>query len=102
MFGAGERDDVSRIALALARERGDPARLADASRRLVDEYIVRLHQLGGGALRVADKLPDNVVLVGLIRDCSRARASCIAAAIRATFRCPASFSCSAKGRSTFL
>ena len=66
VFGAGERDTISRIALALARERRDPSKLAEASRRLADAHIVELHRLGRGALRVVDKLPDNVVLVGLI------------------------------------
>ena len=66
IFGAGERDNISRMAVALARERRDPSKLAAASRQLADEYIVSLHRTGGGALRVVDKLPDNVVLVGLI------------------------------------
>ena len=66
VFGAGERDALSRIAFALARERRDPSKLAEASRRLADAHIVALHRLGRGALRVVDKLPDNVVLVGLI------------------------------------
>jgi tetratricopeptide (TPR) repeat protein len=66
VFGAGERDAISRIAFDLARERRDSAKLAEASRRMADAHIVALHRLGRGAVRVVDKLPDNVVLIGLI------------------------------------
>jgi tetratricopeptide (TPR) repeat protein len=77
IFGAGERDAISRIALDLARERSDPVKLAAATRQRVDAYIATLHRLGHGALRVVDKLPDNVVLVGLIaRLFPRARIVC--------------------------
>jgi tetratricopeptide (TPR) repeat protein len=66
IYGAGERDAITRLGLALTRQRSDPAKLAAASRREADGYVVKLHRLGRGALRVVDKLPDNVVLVGLI------------------------------------
>jgi tetratricopeptide (TPR) repeat protein len=66
VYGAGELDDISRIALDLAAERRDQSRLAAASRRAADAHVLRLHRLGRGALRVVDKMPDNAVLVGLI------------------------------------
>lgn len=66
IYGAGELDDLSRIAVGLARERRDGSRLAEASRRAADAHIVHLHQIDRGALRVVDKMPDNVVMVGLI------------------------------------
>lgn len=66
IHGAGELDSVSRIALALAPHRNDQAKLSDAARRAADAHIVHLHRLGRGAVRVTDKLPDNVLLVGLI------------------------------------
>jgi tetratricopeptide (TPR) repeat protein len=66
IFGAGELDDIPHIAANLAPERREQAKLAAASRRAADAHIVRLHRRSQGALRVVDKLPDNVVLVGLI------------------------------------
>jgi tetratricopeptide (TPR) repeat protein len=66
VFGAGELDDMSRIAATLSRQRRDQAQLASAARQAADAYVVRLHRLGRGALRVVDKMPDNVVLLGLI------------------------------------
>src|SRR4029077_11822620 len=44
----------------------EPTRLSEAGRRAADAHVVHLHGLGRGALRVVDKLPDNVLLVGLI------------------------------------
>jgi tetratricopeptide (TPR) repeat protein len=66
VFGAGELDSVSRIGFALARQRRQRARLSEVGRRAADAHIVHLHRLGRGALRVVDKLPDNVLMVGLI------------------------------------
>ena len=65
VLGAGERADIAMLAAELHRERKD-GDLRDAARRAADAHIVRLHRLAGGALRVVDKLPDNMVLVGLI------------------------------------
>ena len=66
IFGAGELDAIPRIAAALAQPSAAKAGRAEASRRAADRHIVQLHHLGRGALRVVDKMPDNVLLVGLI------------------------------------
>jgi tetratricopeptide (TPR) repeat protein len=66
IFGAGELIDIPRIAVGLAQERGDEASQIEARRRVADAHILRLHRLGQGAVRVVDKLPDNVLHVALI------------------------------------
>jgi tetratricopeptide (TPR) repeat protein len=66
VLGAGERTDIALLAAELHRERKDGADLQEMARRAADAHIVRLHKLAGGALRVVDKLPDNMILVGLI------------------------------------
>jgi hypothetical protein len=68
VFGAGELHDMDRIALALAGARSIEARNADAdaARRLADAHLKRLGEIGGGAIRVVDKMPDNIRQVGLI------------------------------------
>ena len=66
IFGAGELDDIARIATRLGLEQRDQSSPIAATRRAADAHIVRLHRLGREALRVVDKLPDNVLFVGLI------------------------------------
>ncbi len=68
VFGAGELHDIDRITVALGGKRNVTARDADpdAGRRLADAHIERLRGVGGGAIRVIDKMPDNVRQVGLI------------------------------------
>jgi tetratricopeptide (TPR) repeat protein len=69
VHGAGELRDIGRIAQTLGFE--EPARRSDAwdarrARELGDAHLARLRRLGGEALRVIDKMPDNVFLLGLI------------------------------------
>jgi len=66
IYGAGERQDISHLTVELRRSRNDGPELQQAARRAADSHIVRLHRLGQGALRVVDKLPDNMILIGLI------------------------------------
>ena len=66
IFGAGELVDIPHIAIGLGREQGDDASKIEARRRSADAQILRLHSLGQGAVRVVDKLPDNILNVGLI------------------------------------
>jgi tetratricopeptide (TPR) repeat protein len=66
VLGAGERNDIAALAAELHRGRTGGADLQEAARRAADAHIVRLHRLARGALRVVDKLPDNMVLIGLI------------------------------------
>ncbi|MFL6726116.1 MAG: tetratricopeptide repeat-containing sulfotransferase family protein [Sphingomicrobium sp.] len=66
VLGAGERNDIAALAVELHRQRNDGSDLQEAARRAADAHIVRLHRLARGALRVVDKLPDNMILIGLI------------------------------------
>jgi tetratricopeptide (TPR) repeat protein len=69
VFGAGELEDVSRIAATIhAAERDLPADQLDPDlvRRLADGYVAHLQSLGAGAARVIDKMPDNIFHLGLI------------------------------------
>src|SRR5215831_10400457 len=66
IFGAGELNDIPRIAIGLGRERGDESSKVAARLKAADAHILRLHHLGQGAARVLDKLPDNILNVGLI------------------------------------
>jgi tetratricopeptide (TPR) repeat protein len=68
VFGAGELHNIHQIASAMAGQRGGPAREADVDdgRRLADAHIEWLRSLGEGASRVVDKMPDNILQVGLI------------------------------------
>jgi tetratricopeptide (TPR) repeat protein len=66
VFGAGELDDIPRLAMSLGRVQGDESRKVAARRRAADAHILRLHRLGRDAIRVVDKFPDNVLSVGLI------------------------------------
>jgi tetratricopeptide (TPR) repeat protein len=66
IFGAGELEAVPLIAAKLARQQGAESMQVEARRQAADAHVLYLHKLGQGALRVVDKFPDNVLLVGLI------------------------------------
>jgi tetratricopeptide (TPR) repeat protein len=68
VFGAGELADIIRLDNILNRPdvAGSPEILREATRRLAKEHIVKLYGQAKGALRVVDKMPDNILLVGLI------------------------------------
>jgi tetratricopeptide (TPR) repeat protein len=66
VFGAGELNDISRLATTLAQEKVDRGQVAEARRQAADAHVQRLHALGRGAARVVDKMPDNVLFVGTI------------------------------------
>jgi hypothetical protein len=70
IFGAGELPDIGWIADTLAGggKREVAARRADAdlASRLGHRHLLRLRELGGEAVRVIDKMPDNVLHLGLI------------------------------------
>jgi tetratricopeptide (TPR) repeat protein len=66
IFGASELFDIPRIVRGLAREQGDEANKTEARRRAADAHILRLHGLSQGAVRIVDKLPDNILNVDLI------------------------------------
>jgi hypothetical protein len=70
VFGAGELQDIGRIADTLAGEgkRQVAAHQVDAelAARLAHGHLLRLQQQAGKALRAIDKMPDNVLHLGLI------------------------------------
>jgi tetratricopeptide (TPR) repeat protein len=68
VFGAGELADISRIVVTLGGQQAAESGSIDgaAARRLADMHVVKLHGLGRGAVRVVDKMPDNIIAVGLI------------------------------------
>ena len=66
IFGGGELLDIPRIARGLTREQGDEANKIEACRRAADAHMLRLHGLSQGAVRIVDKLPDNVLNIDLI------------------------------------
>ncbi|MGO9913608.1 MAG: tetratricopeptide repeat protein [Isosphaeraceae bacterium] len=74
VYGAGELDDINRVASQLAAPPGGPTDVAqralelDAAsfRELADRYVARLEELGGSAERVVDKMPSNYLHLGLI------------------------------------
>ncbi len=66
IFGAGELTHIPRIAIDLKRHRGDEESKALARQHAADGHVLRLHRLGQGAVRVVDKLPDNILNLGLI------------------------------------
>jgi tetratricopeptide (TPR) repeat protein len=69
VFGAGELSDIARIVVALGagreEEQVDSIDRA-AAQRLADSHIVKLYGLAQGAIRAVDKMPDNIIAVGLI------------------------------------
>ena len=64
VFGVGERKDIGALAAecAAAVAARDRARV----RRLAEDHLRRLRETGGGAVRVADKMPDNLFQLGVI------------------------------------
>lgn len=69
VFAAGERKDLGRLARRLMLENpGKPVAAWDptGARRHADAYVEQLQALGGGALRVTDKMPDNIFPLGVI------------------------------------
>jgi tetratricopeptide (TPR) repeat protein len=68
VFGAGELGDIIRLDGILNRP--DVAcsteKLHETAQRLAKEHIIKLYGQAKGALRVVDKMPDNILLVGLI------------------------------------
>jgi len=67
--GAGELKDINRIFGALqahGQDRQTEQLDPDLARRLADRYIERLQGLGPGKSRVIDKMPDNILYLGLI------------------------------------
>jgi tetratricopeptide (TPR) repeat protein len=70
VHGAGELHDIDRIATTLAggRQRGVTARFADAASasRLAAAHLQRLRRMAAGRDRVIDKMPDNILQLGLI------------------------------------
>ncbi len=68
VFGAGELAEVGRIATRL-RDGADvefPLRCPAEARHLAETHLDRLRTLGGGRLRVVDKMPDNIFELALI------------------------------------
>ena len=66
--GAGELPDLGQIVDALqahGRDRRQGELDPDLGRRLADRYVGRLTTLGSGAERVIDKMPDNILHMGL-------------------------------------
>lgn len=70
VHGAGELQDIGRIADALAGEgkRRVAAHQADAelAARLAHGHLMRLRQQAKGAVRAIDKMPDNILCLGMI------------------------------------
>jgi hypothetical protein len=70
VYGAGELRDIGRIGADLGLTGpmlpGMNAWDATRARALAQAHLARLQQLGGGAVRVTDKLPDNVFALGLV------------------------------------
>jgi hypothetical protein len=70
IIGAGEISDINAISLELSARNRDVARVQDwdaaHASSLGDRYVDRLRRLGGNALRVINKTPDNVMLLGLV------------------------------------
>ena len=68
--GAGELPDIRRMVMALQRRDVRDIAVQDWSRpdkrRIADAHLARLAALGGASLRVVDKLPDNILNLGLI------------------------------------
>jgi tetratricopeptide (TPR) repeat protein len=68
-FGAGELPEIPRIAgelTPLSRDPGQFAAWTARARSLGAAHLSRLEALGGGASRIIDKLPDNLLHLGVI------------------------------------
>jgi tetratricopeptide (TPR) repeat protein len=69
VFGAGELHALGEIwEMLSAHNRGRPVEKWDAAfaRRLADRHVGSLQALGNGAVRVIDKMPDNIFFLWLI------------------------------------
>ena len=69
VFGGGERKDIFHLAEAvLGQNRDRPIEEwdMDFARQLADRQIADLQQRGGQASRVTDKMPDNILHLGII------------------------------------
>ena len=69
VFGAGELHALGEIWETLsAHNRGRPVEKWDAAfaRRLADRHVESLQALGNGAVRIIDKMPDNIFFLWLI------------------------------------
>ncbi len=69
VVGAGEFQDVGRIGHELLKHNGGkPLAQWDAglARELADRHVARLRDLGPGAARVIDKMPDNLFYLGFV------------------------------------
>jgi tetratricopeptide (TPR) repeat protein len=69
VFGGGERKDIFHVTdavLALNRDRPIEEWDMDFARKLADQHLAQLQRLAGGASRVTDKMPDNVLHLGII------------------------------------
>jgi tetratricopeptide (TPR) repeat protein len=69
VFGAGELHALGEIWDTLSRRnRGRPVEKWDAAfaRRLADRHVAALQALGNGAVRIIDKMPDNIFFLWLI------------------------------------
>ena len=69
VFGAGELDDIARIDATVeahGRERSADELDPDLARRLADLYVARLQNRGNASARVIDKMPDNILRLGLV------------------------------------
>jgi tetratricopeptide (TPR) repeat protein len=75
VYGAGERDTVSRIAESLPRRLGSRSRFPECCRELTPTaldsagavYLDALAPMAGAAVRVTDKMPHNFLHLGLIQ-----------------------------------
>jgi len=69
VFGAGERPDIGHLTVRLtANALGSlgPTLEATLIRREALTHLARLQRLGGSALRITDKMPDNILYLGMI------------------------------------
>jgi tetratricopeptide (TPR) repeat protein len=69
VFGAGELHELGRIWEALsAHNRDRPVEKWDAAfaRRVADRHVESLQALGNGAVRIIDKMPDNIFFLWLV------------------------------------
>jgi tetratricopeptide (TPR) repeat protein len=74
VFGAGERPDIVQVTDLLPKRIGATTRYpacvksidAPTARAVAKDYLLRLTALGGAAIRVVDKMPQNFLHLGLI------------------------------------
>ncbi len=66
VFGAGELRDIERIVKATQAQQGNNAGDRSLGRQLAAEHVARLQALGGPAVRVIDKMPDNIYMASAI------------------------------------